>query len=82
MEVINSMSDPLLEDLEAKLDTLIQHCIHLESECLRLTQENTHLLDDQSSWNQERAQLVEKNNLARKRVEAMITHLKSLESQE
>ena len=68
------MSDLLLQKVEAKLDELIRVCSRLEKE-------NEELKQQQEEWNQERARLVEKNNLARQRVEAMITHLKKLETE-
>ncbi len=66
------MTDQLLKTVEARLDELIRHCAHLEKE-------NAELKRLQQGWNEERTRLVEKNNQARKRVEAMITHLKNLE---
>lgn len=68
------MSDSLLQRVERQLDTLIQRCAHLE-------QENARLKAEQATWDQERTRLMEKNNLARERVEAMITHLKNLEAE-
>ncbi|WP_339897405.1 TIGR02449 family protein [uncultured Gilvimarinus sp.] len=68
------MSEDLLFTLEAKLDELLR-------QCSRLQQENTALKARESEWQQERVRLVEKNELARTRVEAMITRLKSLEAQ-
>lgn len=75
------MTDQLLLALETKLDQLIQ-------ECSRLSEANRHLLQEAESakhreveWHTERTRLVEKNELARTRVEAMITRLKSLEEQ-
>ncbi|RYY01340.1 MAG: TIGR02449 family protein [Gammaproteobacteria bacterium] len=68
------MSDELLLSLETKLDRLIL----LTS---RLQQENTELKARESAWLQERVRLIEKNELARSRVEAMITHLKSLDTE-
>lgn len=68
------MSDELLLSLETKLDRLIL----LTS---RLQQENTELKARESAWQQERVRLIEKNELARSRVEAMITHLKSLDTE-
>jgi cell division protein ZapB len=68
------MSDELLLSLETKLDRLIL----LTS---RLQQENTELKTRESAWLQERVRLIEKNELARSRVEAMITHLKSLDTE-
>jgi cell division protein ZapB len=68
------MSDELLLSLETKLDRLIL----LTS---RLQQENADLKARESAWQQERVRLIEKNELARSRVEAMITHLKSLDTE-
>lgn len=67
------MSDDLLLALETKLDKLI----HL---CTRLQQENTELKVRESEWQRERVRLIEKNELARNRVEAMITHLRNLDA--
>ena len=59
---------------------------HLEQqldELLVLTQvlskENKALRAQQKSWSTERAKLIEKNELAKNRVESMITRLKALE---
>lgn len=68
------MSDEFLLSLETKLDRLIL----LTS---RLQQENTELKARENAWQQERVRLIEKNELARSRVEAMITHLKSLDTE-
>ncbi|MDO3388570.1 TIGR02449 family protein [Gilvimarinus sp. SDUM040013] len=68
------MSDELINTLEAKLDELLR-------QCKRLQQENTELKLRESDWQRERVRLIEKNDLARTRVEAMITRLKSLESE-
>ncbi|HEY7886329.1 MAG TPA: TIGR02449 family protein [Cellvibrionaceae bacterium] len=65
------MSDELLHTLEAKLDQLI-------AQCTRLQLENADLKARESDWQHERVRLIEKNELARSRVEAMITRLKTL----
>ena len=70
----NIMSDELLLSLETKLDRLIL----LTG---RLQQENAELKARESDWQRERVRLVEKNELARSRVEAMITHLKNLDAE-
>ncbi len=67
------MSDDLLLALETKLDRLILLCN-------RLQQENAELKAREGQWQEERARLIEKNELARSRVEAMIAHLKSLDN--
>ncbi|MES2675462.1 MAG: TIGR02449 family protein [Pseudomonadota bacterium] len=68
------MSDEFLLALETKLDRLIL-LTH------RLQQENAELKARESEWQRERVRLIEKNELARTRVEAMITHLKSLDTE-
>lgn len=72
------MSDPernqLLElrDLEDKLDLLIVQYTAAKNE-------NSSLKIKQDELLQEKAQLLEKTNLARTRVEAMIARLKAME---
>lgn len=61
-----------LQELEAQVDELIQTCEHL-------TDENRALRDQQSTLVAERASLIEKSELARSRVEAMIARLKAME---
>jgi cell division protein ZapB len=72
--VTTNMSRTSLSALEAKLDRLIQLCE-------RLRQENKKLREQETGWLRERTRLIEKNELARARVEAMITRLKSLEAE-
>ncbi len=60
------------KSLEDKVDELIKLCE-------RLNNENTALKNKASNWTLERSKLVEKNELARAKIEAMITRLKSLE---
>jgi len=65
------MSENTLQNLSQKLDQLIlQH--------QQLQKENQSLRAFKQDWQQERARLIEKNNMARTRVEAMIDDLKSL----
>ena len=59
--------------LEEKIDRLIRICGRLEDE-------NRALRDQQNSLIAERATLVEKSELARSRVEAMITRLRGMEA--
>ncbi|WP_062064737.1 TIGR02449 family protein [Cellvibrio sp. OA-2007] len=68
------MSDDLLLALETKLDKLILLCN-------RLQQENAELKTRESEWQRERVRLIEKNEVARSRVEAMITHLRNLDAE-
>ena len=58
--------------LEEKIDRLIRICNRLEDE-------NRALRDQQSNLLSERAALVEKSELARSRVEAMISRLRAME---
>jgi cell division protein ZapB len=62
-----------VERLSARLDKL-QELVR------RLADENRSLRQGQEQLASERAQLLNKNELARSRVEAMINRLKSLES--
>jgi len=48
--------------------------------CSQLKLENSSLLDQQQTLIEERAKLIEKNELARTKVESMIMRLKSLEA--
>lgn len=66
------MSSSLMNNIEDKLDELIRLCARLEKE-------NATLKAKEDSWEQERKRLIEKNEIARTRVEAMIKHLKNLE---
>jgi len=61
-----------LKDLEAKLDTLIDKYNLIKNE-------NSSLKTKQNSLVKEKAKLLEKTTIARTRVEAMITRLKSME---
>ena len=62
-----------LRKLEQRVDELIGTCTHLGDE-------NRSLKAQQEKLVAERAALIEKTELARSRVEAMITRLKALES--
>ena len=46
-----------------------------------LAKENKALRTQQKNWSTERAKLIEKNELAKNRVESMITRLKALEKE-
>ena len=63
----------------ADLDTLESRINELIALCEQLTRENGALRTQQSSWTTERAKLIEKNELAKTKVESMISRLKSLE---
>lgn len=64
--------DQDLKTLEFRVDELIQLCHQLKNE-------NQALREQQSLLMAERAHLMEKNELARSRIEAMIMRLKSME---
>ena len=66
------MEELSLRALEARLDELIRACEEL-------TDENRALRDQQAHLMAERAALIEKSELARSRVEAMIARLKAME---
>lgn len=64
---------------EPDIDTLTEKVAQLIAVCERLQQQNQHMLSQERNWRDERMQLIEKNDLARQKVEAMILRLKSLE---
>lgn len=66
------MAEAKFRALSNKIDLLIKHCEQLE-------RDNSALRDVQNNWNQERSQLLQKNDLARNKIEAMIGRLKALE---
>ena len=49
--------------------------------CEKLKQENAELRANELQWRQERVHLIEKNEIARTKVEAMITRLRTLEQE-
>ena len=61
-----------INELEAKIDELIQLCTDLEGKI-------TVMQMDKENWAAEKSRLLEKNDLARNKVEAMIMRLKALE---
>ena len=65
-------ADLELKKLETRIDELIRICE-------RQGEENRALRASQRSLQMERANLLEKNDRARNRVEAMIMHLNSME---
>ncbi len=67
------METPELQLLETKLDILLSTLNQLAEENQTLREQQTHLIA-------ERAVLIEKNTIARTRVEAMIARLKALEA--
>ena len=61
-----------LQEIERRIDALIE-------ECAQLREENQALRDRLSSLSAECARLVERSELVRSRVEAMIARLKAME---
>lgn len=66
------MEQSELEALASRIDQLIERNRQLAAE-------NTRLRQAQEDWQQERVQLMQKNDMARNRIEAMISRLRSLE---
>ncbi|GAB3285066.1 TIGR02449 family protein [Parahaliea aestuarii] len=66
------MADNPLKALESKIDQLI-------SLCQDLNQENQALKAQAAHWESERRDLIDKNELARGKVEAMIDRLRAME---
>ena len=72
MSELENNTSTELKDLEEKLDTLI-------SRYDLIKKENNSLKTKQDELVKEKAKLLEKTTIARTRVEAMITRLKSME---
>ena len=66
------MSEAELQSLERRIDELI-------ALCRELGDENRALREQQAGLMAERASLIEKSELARSRVEAMIARLRAME---
>ncbi|MCY1292826.1 hypothetical protein D9M68_373080 [compost metagenome] len=66
------MEDADLQALTAKLELLIRRIEQLKAE-------NQQLRAGERAWREERAHLIEKNEMARHKVESMISRLKALE---
>ena len=71
---VTVMSEQDLRTLESQVEQLIQYCQRLELENRRLYRSETQLKE-------ERNRLQQLHNDTRKRVDAMITRLKSLEQE-
>jgi len=61
-----------INTLEKRIDELITLCDELESK-------HRAIETDRENWAQERTSLLEKNEMAKAKIEAMIMRLKSLE---
>jgi cell division protein ZapB len=66
------MAENPLKALEKKIDELIALCDELN-------RENQALKADSANWYRERQDLIEKNEMARSKVAAMIDRLRSME---
>lgn len=66
------MADNPLKELESKIDELIALCQDLK-------RENRALKIEVAGWREERKDLLDKNELARSKVEAMIDRLRAME---
>ena len=69
---VNSIFEDELKRLEKRLDELVQICKKLQTE-------NQSLKQRQDSIAEEKANLIQKNEQVRARVEAMIGRLKAME---
>lgn len=67
------MSDDALKALEEKIDQLI-------GLCAQLNRENRSLKAENLAYQQERRDLIAKNEMARARVEATLQRLRSMEA--
>jgi cell division protein ZapB len=66
------MADKQVKALEQKIDELIRLC-------QELNRENKALKAQSAGWQRERQDLIDRNEVARSRVEAMITRLRTME---
>ncbi|MDX1450913.1 MAG: TIGR02449 family protein [Oleiphilaceae bacterium] len=66
------MNKNRLSQFSDKVDQLLAYCHKLEAD-------NAALRELQEDWQNERARLLQKNDLARNKIEAMIGRLKALE---
>ncbi|ACO80840.1 hypothetical protein AvCA_47350 [Azotobacter vinelandii CA] len=66
------MEDDDLKALARQLELLIQRLEQIKAH-------NRFLLANEKAWREERAHLIEKNEIARHKVESMISRLKALE---
>ena len=74
MSDINSQKNPPLEEMDV-LERRVSELISLTEQ---LSRENKALRTQQENWSVERAKLIEKNELAKSRVESMIGRLRAL----
>lgn len=74
-----AMAEAQQSESRVRIDNLASQVEELIQVCERLKAENDSLRTQQQVLTTERAKLIEKNELARTRVEAMITRLKAME---
>ncbi|HBC58400.1 MAG TPA: TIGR02449 family protein [Gammaproteobacteria bacterium] len=72
MESVSKSTDQQLEQLAEEVQLLADLCARLKSD-------NQTLQEQNQSLSRERSDLIEKNELARSRIEAMIVRLKAME---
>lgn len=75
MRIMATRNESDLNSLETQVDQLIKVCDELKGE-------NALLRERQASLVSERAKLIEKTELARSKVESMITRLKAMEAEQ
>ena len=68
------MDKNAIQQLEQQVDELLRTS-------RRLREENMLLKSQQAAWVSERAQLIEKTDVARNRIEKMVSRLKELDSE-
>ena len=76
MSDINSQKNPPLDEMDV-LERRVSELISLTEQ---LSRENKALRTQQENWSVERAKLIEKNELAKSRVESMIGRLRALDN--
>ena len=67
------MSDESFNLLSTKVDDLIDLCAEMK-------RENQMLKTDQSSWQNERQQLMEKNQLTKSKLQSVLDRLKAIDN--
>jgi cell division protein ZapB len=67
------MSDESFSILSTKVDDLIDLCAEMKHE-------NQILKSDQSSWQNERQQLMEKNQLTKSKLQSVLDRLKAIDN--
>ena len=74
------MSELIFKALELKVNQLITVCKSLDERNKILVRENSALQKEKGTFRAERSRILQQKDLARDKVEAMITRLKSMES--